>query len=186
MTLALAHDGVEGREPEARALADLLGGEEGLEEPGQGRRVHAAAGVRDREQHMLAGDRARLAGQLVVEDDVGIRHIARRVLEGAGFVVLEATNGLRALELCRSYELPIDLVLTDVVMPDMGGLELARRLKVERPDSHILYMSGYMGGVEEAGAVSGAADVLSKPFTPNELVKRVRFALRSWAVTSPD
>jgi two-component system, cell cycle sensor histidine kinase and response regulator CckA len=121
---------------------------------------------------------------LIVEDDAGIRRLARRTLEEAGFVVLDACDGLEALALYRASAVRIDLVLTDVVMPRMGGFELARRLKLEQPHLQILYMTGYMGGVEVDSTPHGLVDVLAKPFNSTELVKAVRRALGSSAIAT--
>jgi two-component system, cell cycle sensor histidine kinase and response regulator CckA len=109
---------------------------------------------------------------LVVDDDASIRRLVARVLEGHGFELLEAAGGAEALALSRAHAGPIDLLLTDVIMPEMDGLELARRLTAERPDTPVLYMSGYMEGLE-LGSGFDPDDVVGKPFTPSELVRRI-------------
>lgn len=117
---------------------------------------------------------------LVVEDEAAVRRLAVRVLERDGYVVLAAENGARALEVMESHEGEIDLVLTDMVMPDMGGQELAWHLHRRRPGLPILFMSGYddalVGEDEEGGA-----EFLAKPFTPAALVERVADSLRPTA-----
>ncbi len=116
---------------------------------------------------------------LVVDDSLTVRGFATEVLDGAGFAILEASGPAEALSLSRSHPAKIDLLLTDVVMPEIKGPELARRLGEERADMGVLYMSGYTGetAVEEGGLPPGAA-YLSKPFTPEQLVHAVESALR--------
>jgi CheY-like chemotaxis protein len=115
---------------------------------------------------------------LLVEDEPGVRALARRALTGFGYRVLEATNGVEALTVARQTSEPIDLLLTDVVMPEMGGRELAQVLKQERPDTRVLFTSGYpdSGGMALDVAESGVP-YLAKPYTPNELAEKVREVL---------
>lgn len=103
---------------------------------------------------------------LVVEDDAVVRHMARRSLAEAGYTVVEAANGRAALALLRSYEGRVDIVLTDIGMPDMNGHELAQRLQEERPEVPILIMSGY-------GDAVTAHPFLQKPFAPEELIRKL-------------
>jgi CheY-like chemotaxis protein len=112
---------------------------------------------------------------LLVEDESDVRALARRVLERRGYRVLEAAHAPDALQLARSYPGPIDLLVTDVVMPHMSGRALATELEVIRPDIRILYMSGYPQ--EELAAHrldEGGAAFLAKPFHADELARRVR------------
>lgn len=115
---------------------------------------------------------------LLVEDENGVRSLARRALQGFGYRILEAKNGAEALAVARESSDPIDLLLTDVVMPVMGGRELAQRLKQERPATRVLFTSGYpdtagmQQDVEEAGV-----PYLPKPYTPNQLAEKVREVL---------
>jgi len=115
---------------------------------------------------------------LLVEDEPGVRALARRALTGFGYRVLEATNGVEALTVVRQTTDPIDLLLTDVVMPEMGGRELAQVLKQERPETRVLFTSGYpdSGGIALDVAESGVP-YLPKPYTPNELAEKVREVL---------
>jgi two-component system, cell cycle sensor histidine kinase and response regulator CckA len=112
---------------------------------------------------------------LLVEDDAMLRRLTRRILESIGATVLEASDGVHALELSRAHPGPIHLVLTDVVMPRMTWRELTAALAAERPEATILYMSGYAdrslpGGPPQPGPTSG---VLSKPFAADELIRTV-------------
>ncbi len=115
---------------------------------------------------------------LVVEDEDAVRLIVRRVLRDQGYAILEARDGNEALRICAQKGDAIDLVLSDVIMPGMGGRELSRALAASRPTLPILFMSGYNDDGELAG--SGAdlgAGVLAKPFTSETLARQVREVL---------
>jgi PAS domain S-box-containing protein len=116
---------------------------------------------------------------LLVEDDVRVRAAAERVLRGRGYTVITATDGADALEVASRHAGDIDLVITDLVMPAMGGRELAQKLAAVRPNAKVLFMSGY---TEDAASRSSLMDpgavFLSKPFTPDTLSTKVRETLR--------
>jgi two-component system cell cycle sensor histidine kinase/response regulator CckA len=115
---------------------------------------------------------------LLVEDEEMLRHLARLVLRGHGYTVLEAGHGAEALSLCQSHDGVIDLLVTDVVMPVLGGRELADRLAVLRPDTKVLYVSGYTDdAVVRNGIVAEQVRFLPKPFTPSTLAAAVRAVL---------
>ena len=104
-----------------------------------------------------------------------VRQITREVLELQGYRVLEAVNGKDALDVCAQYESPIDLVMTDVIMPQMGGRELAEKLEPLLPEAKVLYMSGYTDdAIVHYGVLDESVYFLEKPFDPNALVKKVR------------
>ena len=115
---------------------------------------------------------------LLVEDAPRVREVVREILETSGYAVLEARHAAEALAIGGEPGQRIDLVVTDVVMPRMGGRELARRLTALRPATRVLYMSGYTDddmvrhGVREAGI-----DFIAKPFTPAALAAKVREVL---------
>ncbi len=114
---------------------------------------------------------------LLVEDERGVRRVVRRLLARAGYEVIEAEDGLEALELTRGKLEDIDLVVTDVVMPRMGGVKLIEALKDERASIRVLFLSGYP---DDRGA--GLSDALpghflTKPFTRDGLLEAVRAAL---------
>ena len=109
---------------------------------------------------------------LLVEDEEQLRALASRVLRQQGYRVLEATDGVHGLEVAATFGDGIDLVLTDVVMPRMGGRELAIRLRAVRPALRILFASGYAESPGELGSA-----LLQKPFTAANLLQRVRQAL---------
>jgi PAS domain S-box-containing protein len=115
---------------------------------------------------------------LLVEDESQVRALARTVLVKAGFQVLEATNGEDALMLCERFAGKIHLVLTDVVMPKMGGRELVERLQVLRPETKVLYMSGYTDDtVVHHGVLDEGVAFLQKPITPDVLTSKIRDVL---------
>jgi two-component system, cell cycle sensor histidine kinase and response regulator CckA len=115
---------------------------------------------------------------LVAEDEPGVRGPIRRILAGQGFAVLEAADGAHALQVAAQHPGHIDLLLTDVVMPVMGGAELARRLRDDRPGIRVLFMTAYSAdAVATHGVLAPHSSLLQKPFTVTELVGRVRAVL---------
>jgi PAS domain S-box-containing protein len=115
---------------------------------------------------------------LLAEDEDAVRRLARRVLEREGFAVLEARDGQEALELCTAPGRKIDLVLSDVVMPRMGGRELVERCLEHFPACRALLMSGYTDDeVVRREVQESRANFLPKPFTPDALVQKVRETL---------
>ena len=113
---------------------------------------------------------------LLVEDETGLREIANKVLAREGFRVLVAADGEDALTIEASAQFPIDLLLTDIVMPGMSGPTLAAQLKPKRPDMRVLLMSGYPGD-DLTGELKPNERFLRKPFTPYVLLEHVRAAL---------
>ena len=115
---------------------------------------------------------------LVVEDEAGVREIARRLLKSAGYAVLTAANAGEALLCIERQKNPIHLMLVDVVMPTMSGPELVARLAREAPDLRALFMSGYTDDkIETHGFSDESLMLLRKPFTREELLSKVRIAL---------
>jgi two-component system cell cycle sensor histidine kinase/response regulator CckA len=115
---------------------------------------------------------------LLVEDERSVRTLARRILEGRGYTVLEAEDGGTAMQLSDIHKGPIDLLLTDVIMPELSGPELAEQLLPQRPETRVLYTSGYTDHAILRAAVWGSgADFLQKPFTPDTLVQKVQEVL---------
>lgn len=110
---------------------------------------------------------------LLVEDDAQVRTLTKRLLEQAGYVVIEARNGREALKLATRHPEEIDVVVTDVVMPKMGGPELVAELRRIRPTLAVLYMSGYT--TEEK--LGDTAVLLTKPYTEDELLDQIRLLL---------
>ena len=115
---------------------------------------------------------------LVVEDEEMVRRLAVLVLEKQGYKVLEASNGGEALLVCEQHEGPIDLIVTDVVMPGMSGPKLVERLQQVRKDFKVLYMSGYTDeSVIYHGVREGETNFIQKPFTLEMFGRRVREVL---------
>ena len=115
---------------------------------------------------------------LLAEDAQRVRAVVREILEMSGYVVLEARQGAEALELSNRHAGTIHLLVTDVVMPQMSGRELAQRLATLRPELKVLYMSGYTDdAIVRHGVLASGIAFLSKPFTPNALALKVREVL---------
>src|SRR3954453_11494846 len=121
------------------------------------------------------GNRATI---LLVDDDEALRRFVWRILLEQGFHVIQASDGAEALEAASAHDQPIDLVLTDVIMPRVNGLALARGLLQVRPGIRVLYMSGYM---EKSMLLAKHPEsvLLQKPFTPATLIAAVRQVLAS-------
>jgi CheY-like chemotaxis protein len=116
---------------------------------------------------------------LLVEDEEAVRRFAKHALERHGFDVVEAASPEQALSIAATIDRPIDLLLTDVVMPHLSGPELAERLHKARPDLPVLYMSGYPASMVMQGAQPAASvRLLPKPFTTAALLANVDEALR--------
>ena len=112
---------------------------------------------------------------LLVEDEDAVRSLARRILERRGYTVLEARHGRDALRIVKGHDGALDLVISDVVMPEMSGSELARQLGALRPGIPLLYMSGYTDDeIIRRGMLEPGLAFLEKPFTSSTLVRKVR------------
>jgi two-component system, cell cycle sensor histidine kinase and response regulator CckA len=114
---------------------------------------------------------------LLVEDEPAIRTLVRDTLRQQGYTVLEARHGVEALMINARYLGSIQLLVTDVVMPQMSGSEVAERLMGERPDLKVLYMSGYTDDAIVHHGTSAGTAFLQKPFTPDTIVLKVREVL---------
>jgi CheY-like chemotaxis protein len=117
---------------------------------------------------------------LLVEDEESVRELVRLTLSSRGYHVLEAENGECGLRIAESFKEHIDILITDVVMPGIGGRELARKLLLLRPGVSVLYLSGYTeDAVVTRGALGPRTAFLQKPFTLQNLAKKVREVLHS-------
>jgi CheY-like chemotaxis protein len=115
---------------------------------------------------------------LVVEDEEAVRMLVCRVLESNGYRVLEARHGAEALVVCDEHKEPIHLLMTDVIMPEMGGRQLAERVSDQRPETKILFMSGYTdNAILHHGVLKSGTNFLQKPFTPATVLRKVRAVL---------
>ena len=141
--------------------------------PRVGEEVKLAASL-----HRAVGELRGKETILLVEDDEPVRKVAARILRRHGYRVLQAGNGGDALLLCERHEGPIHLMLTDVVMPQMSGRELAKRLAAVRPDMRVIFSSGYTdNAVAHRGVFDEGTVFVQKPFSPNALLRKVRETL---------
>jgi signal transduction histidine kinase/CheY-like chemotaxis protein len=129
----------------------------------------------------------RLTGRvLLVEDDRAVRLIAARVLRRDGYEVIEATNGREGLDLYRKLASHVDLILTDLVLPEMGGRAMVRAIVAEGPAPAVIYMSGYTAEAMSAQSVLDDGDqFLEKPFTTDSMLTKVRETLQLAATRAP-
>jgi len=154
-------------------------------EPGQGTTFKVYFPIAEEAEDVLAAENGanELGGHetiLLCEDETSIRKLVRSLLVKKGYHVLEAESPLRAVEIAREYAEPIHLLLTDVVMPQMSGFELARELAETRPSMKVLYTSGYTDNrLSGTWVMEPGAPFLQKPFTASSLGKKVREALGS-------
>ena len=112
---------------------------------------------------------------LLVEDEAAVRSSARRLLERHGYTVIEARHGADALRIVEAGDRAVDLVITDVVMPEMGGRELVERLRTRHPGVKVLFMSGYSErAVASDGVMPPGTGFVEKPFTIEQLTRRTR------------
>ena len=124
-------------------------------------------------------DQPRVGIILVVDDQEGVRALLRRELTDRGHTVVEAGDGAEALHLVRRRNGAVDLILCDVVMPQMNGTELATRIGVEFPDVPVILMSAFTpAGVARVGVSETLVPVLQKPFEPAQLTELVDLALQ--------
>jgi CheY-like chemotaxis protein len=142
-------------------------------------RVEEAPGIAEPER---APQIARRGNEtvLLVEDDEPLRTLAREILSIQGYTVLDATSPSEALRLAEAYPDPIDILLTDVVMPQMNGRQVADHLLAARPGLKVLFMSGYTdGAIVQHGVLEPGTHFLQKPFTPDGLGRKLREVLAS-------
>jgi PAS domain S-box-containing protein len=165
-------------------IVKQAGGEISVEsQPGRGSTFRIYLPAIDRA--VAAGVESELAPELkkgtetvlVVEDEAGLRKLVREVLQSHGYTVLVAEDFRAALDLSRTHAGPIHLCLTDMIMPGMGGRDLAARLTELRPRLKVLYMSGYTNNVLQQDGTNVAGRFLQKPFTPESLLAKVRAVL---------
>jgi two-component system, cell cycle sensor histidine kinase and response regulator CckA len=162
---------------EARAIAEQAGGRVDIEMvPGTGRVCRAYFPAVDAPE--LAGVEMGHETILLVDDTDALREMIERVLAGLGYNVLVARDGAQALDVSEKYHGQIDLLLSDVVMPGIGGPELAVRLRMRRPTLRVLLMSGYDEHSLGAGG-AGYASFIAKPFRPEVLAQKIRGAIDS-------
>jgi len=148
---------------------------------GQGARFSIYLPEVDAEVEPARPDRRRVpvrAGNetlLFAEDDDLVRYLSVAALASLGYRLIEAAHGAEALRATEEHPGPIHLLITDVSMPEIGGIEVARRFRELRPEAAVLFISGYAG--ELLAEFGPGVDVLSKPFSTDELLERVREVL---------
>jgi CheY-like chemotaxis protein len=118
---------------------------------------------------------------LVLDDEDSVRRLVTAVLESAGYLVLPAADGALALDIARSHPEPIDLLITDMTMPEMDGREAADAVRGLRPQCRVLFMSGYPLQVALPDGIQATDGFIQKPFVPRLLVQRVREILNQEA-----
>jgi two-component system cell cycle sensor histidine kinase/response regulator CckA len=140
-----------------------------------------AAGAKDERRPATPAAPSRLEGAtvLLVEDEPAVRKVVAAVLANARCRLLVANDGADAIALARSHEGSIDLLISDVVMPGMSGVELAGAVTATRPDARVLLVTGYASEAVSAHAETLGASLLEKPFTPPELLERITELLRA-------
>lgn len=115
---------------------------------------------------------------LVIEDEAGVRKVARMALESKGYLVLEASSGAEAVRLVHDYPGPLHCILSDVVMPGMSGPQAVESIRGLRPDLPVVFMSGYLdGSVTSREELAAGRGFVQKPFSPLSLAKTIRHVL---------
>jgi signal transduction histidine kinase/CheY-like chemotaxis protein len=142
------------------------------------------------EAHRIVGDEPSASDEaptiLLVEDEAALRGMMRRLLERSGYHVLEAEHGAHALIQCERHEGAIDLVVSDIVMPTMGGRELALQLRDLRPNSRLLFVSGFSDDEDiRGGSIAAGSEYLQKPFSPATLIAKIEEMLHARAARPP-
>ena len=165
-------------------MVSQAGGEIDVDsEPGQGSQIphlFSAGGRRSGRTSPTPGDAAPVGLEtvLLVEDEPGVRALAETVLRKLGYKVLVADSGEAALKIWRERQGSIDVLLTDVIMPQMSGGDLAHKLREMNPRLKILFMSGYTDDmIASHGVLAGETQLIQKPFTAEALARRLRSVL---------
>lgn len=115
---------------------------------------------------------------LVVDDEAAVRRFALRVLEREGYSVFEARDGVEALELVNQRQVSFDVVVSDIVMPRLNGVELMQALSTSQPDLPVILMSGYATGALAELGIAAPCAILAKPFPAERLLEEVRRCTR--------
>ena len=124
---------------------------------------------------------------LFVEDEESVRELVRDYLAGTGYKVLEATDGIQALEIAEAHKGPIHILVTDVVMPRLSGRELATRISSQRPKTKVLFISGYTDdSIFRHGVLAGGVAYLQKPFNLKAIAQKIREVLDGAPASLPD
>jgi len=146
--------------------------------PGSGTRFHIFLPSSER----AAADEGDLPRQetgewetlLLVEDEENVRRPLQQILGSRGYQVLAAADALEAIQISQAHVGPIHLMITDILMDGLSGVELAERLSFKRPEMRVLFATGYPAGLTEGSNLGGEANLLKKPFSGRELTARIR------------
>jgi two-component system, cell cycle sensor histidine kinase and response regulator CckA len=146
--------------------------------PGAGTSHPAKPGPDDPQPAGAGGEFRYSETILLVEDEEAVRKLLRRILERAGYTILDARDGAEALSISAARQEPIHLLLTDVVMPEMSGPALADQITILRPEIKVLYISGYMDNeILRQNVLNPGKPFLSKPFSVAGVLRKVREVL---------
>jgi two-component system, cell cycle sensor histidine kinase and response regulator CckA len=149
-------------------------------------RVAAAPEIAKEPRPSAKTTKKQRATVLLVEDEASLRKLTRNLLQETGYTVFEAADAFQALDIAKQTEIAIDLLLTDVIMPGMSGRALADALSISRPETRVLYMSGYTDGeIATHGVLDAETSILHKPFTEDELIRRVEEVLNGVCAVVP-
>ena len=150
--------------------------------------LRRTGGTQSPHRQPLAMPHQRSVTILIVEDNDNLRNLLYRALEGNGFSVLPAADGAEALRLCEQHDGTIDLVVSDIVMPRLNGLELEKRIRAARPETKFLFITGFGDQFPESRErIKYGANILEKPFLPSELLRKVEETLnQGTAATGTD
>jgi signal transduction histidine kinase len=153
-------------------------------EPGSGARFHiylpSAEQTATGERTGTEGERGDWETLLIVEDEENVRKPLVQILTSRGYNVLEAADAAEAIQISQAHNGPIHLMVTDILMDGMSGVELAERLSFKRPEMRVLFATGYPAGLTEGTSIANdAANLLKKPFSGRELAAKVREVLES-------
>jgi DNA-binding NtrC family response regulator len=118
------------------------------------------------------------ASILVVDDETAVRRFATRVLQREGYTVVEATDGMEALELVRMNGAPVEIVVSDIVMPRLNGVELMKALAQSHPSLPVILMSGYATAALSELGIAAPCSILTKPFPAERLLAEVQRCIR--------
>jgi CheY-like chemotaxis protein len=127
----------------------------------------------DEVSHAPASRAGARASVLVVDDEAAVRRFAARVLERDGYGVVEAADGAEALELLKDVQASVDVVVTDIVMPRLNGVELMQALSISYPDIPVILMSGYATAALSELGIAAPCSILTKPFPAERLLAEV-------------
>lgn len=150
-------------------------------EPGSGARFHIYLPAAEQGTAGEGAEAGREVGDwetiLIVEDEENVRKPLVQILANRGYKVLEAADAAEAIEISQSHTGPIHLMVTDILMDGLSGVELAERLSFRRPEMRVLFATGYPAGLTEGANIGGDANLLKKPFGGRELAAKVREVL---------